>query len=507
MKLVENEGEFLEQLASAKREAMSAVGDDVVLLERYIKRPRHIELQVFGDKLGNCVHLFERDCSIQRRYQKVLEESPAPGLSQEMRHKMGSSAVDAARAVNYVGAGTVEFIFDCDTSEYYFMEMNTRLQVEHPVTEMVTGQDLVKWQLRVASGYPLPMTQTELDEMGPQGHAIEARVYAEDPAKDFIPQTGQIRHLRQPEGDGVRVDTGIVEGDSVTPFYDPMISKLIVWDTNRAEALRKMHSALDAYEIVGLNNNIPFLSTCSSHPAFARGDVDTDFIPKYHDELFASSAPAEGDFKGQILAAVVSSLFNVNSGLVGYESPFGPVNAGFRPNSTMGDAAQSKVTLKDEHGTVSVDVSVLGMNHFLLTLPDGSQSMTSVSVDSNDNRKFTASIDGNNTNFSAFVERDQISVWCGSNRWTFEVPVPSWAEGDGVALSAGSLVAPMPGRITGIKVAAGDKVEAGDVLITMEAMKMEHSIRAPEKGVVGSLAFEVGDLVEGGSVLAVVDAA
>lgn len=300
MKLVQNSGEFMEQLESAKREAMSSFGDSIVLLERYITRPRHIELQVFGDTLGNCVHLFERDCSVQRRYQKVLEESPAPGLSPAQRHTMGTSAVNAARAVGYVGAGTVEFIFDRDTNDYYFMEMNTRLQVEHPVTEMVTGQDLVEWQLRVAAGYPLPMTQQQLDERGPQGHAFEARVvrwspffliseescscslrqYAEDPNKNFIPQTGTIRHLRVPTGDGVRVDTGIRQGDTVTPYYDPMISKLIVWDENRAEALRKLHKALETYEIVGLNNNIPFLLRCSSVPAFAEGDVETGFIPK-----------------------------------------------------------------------------------------------------------------------------------------------------------------------------------------------------------------------------------
>ena len=277
MKLVKSADEFLEQLASAKREAMSSFGDDIVLLEKYITRPRHIELQVFGDTKGNCVHLFERDCSIQRRYQKVLEEAPAPGLSKEMRHKMGSSAVDAAKAVKYVGAGTVEFIFDRDSDAYYFMEMNTRLQVEHPVTEMITKQDLVEWQLKVASGYHLPMTQKQLDDMGPQGHAFEARVYAEDAFKNFIPQTGKIRHIKIPTGDGVRVDTGIRNGDSVTPYYDPMISKLIVWDVNRTEALRKLHRALENYEIVGLNNNIPFLLRCSSHKAFREADLDTGF--------------------------------------------------------------------------------------------------------------------------------------------------------------------------------------------------------------------------------------
>ncbi len=302
------------------------------------------------------MHLFERDCSIQRRYQKVLEEAPAPHLTKEMRCKMGSSAVDAAKAVKYVGAGTVEFIFDRDSDKYYFMEMNTRLQVEHPVTEMITKQDLVEWQLKVASGYPLPMTQQQLDDMGPQGHAFEARVYAEDPKKGFIPQTGKIRHIRVPTGEGVRVDTGIRNGDAVTPYYDPMISKLIVWDVNRTEALRKLQRALESYEIVGLNNNIPFLLRCASHRAFREADLDTGFIPRFHNDLFAPDAPAKDDFSGPIFGALVAMLHRVNLEAANTESPFGTVNAGFRVNDGGGARAmpQHEIALKDEHGTTTV---------------------------------------------------------------------------------------------------------------------------------------------------------
>ena len=499
MKLVQNEAEFLEQLASAKREAMSAVGDDVVLLERYITRPRHIELQVFGDTQGGCVHLFERDCSIQRRYQKVLEEAPAPGLSSALRSKMGGSAVDAARAVKYEGAGTVEFIFDRDTDDFYFMEMNTRLQVEHPVTEMITGQDLVEWQLRVASGYPLPLSQEELDARGPHGHAFEARVYAEDPKQNFIPQTGTIHYLRQPEGDGIRVDTGIVEGDTVTPYYDPMISKLVVWDVNRTEALRKLHRALESYHIAGLNNNIPFLLRCSSHKAFREADLDTQFIPKYHDELFAEdvSDPVR-DRQGIVLAAACAALGQTSVSL--NSTPFGNErNAGFRINASESDMPHMTVMLDE----ILVKVHVLSMSSVRLTLDDGSCS--NVSVDFRGDGRVTATVDGNVSDFNICLTDTEVNVWSGPNRWVYSLPAPEWAAGSDVALTAGSLVAPMPGRITKLLVKVGDVVTAGQPLIVLEAMKMEHSVRAPEDGTVSAINYAVGELCEGSAVLAIVE--
>src|SRR5574343_258757 len=272
MRLVEKSGDFLEALASCKREAASSFGSDHVLVEKYLTRPRHIEIPVFGDTHGNYVYLFERDCSVQRRHQKVLEEAPAPGMTPERRAAMGQAAVDAARAVGYVGAGTVEFIANQDGS-FYFMEMNTRLQVEHPGTEMITGQDLVEWQLRVAAGEPLPLNQEQLSI---HGHALEARIYAEDPAKGFLPAPGRLVHLAPPEESAhVRVDTGVEEGDAISPHYDPMIAKLIVWDVNRDRALARMLQALADYRVVGVANNIEFLSRLTACPAFANADLAT----------------------------------------------------------------------------------------------------------------------------------------------------------------------------------------------------------------------------------------
>ena len=507
MKLVGSASEFAEQLSSAKREAMSAFGDDVVLLEKYITRPRHIELQVFGDKHGNCVHLFERDCSIQRRYQKVLEEAPAPGLTPEMRHKMGSSAVDAAKAVNYVGAGTVEFIFDRDSDAYYFMEMNTRLQVEHPVTEMVTKQDLVEWQLKVAAGYPLPMQQKELDEMGPQGHAFEARIYAEDPEKGFIPQTGQIKQMRLPEGEGVRVDTGIRDGDSVKPYYDPMISKLIVWDVNRTEALRKLYRALEDYQIVGLNNNIPFLLRCAQHRAFREADLDTGFIAKYDKELFPSKTADHEDSAGHILAALTTVLYKINGeSIIETESPFGTSNAGFRVNTADTEAAPSLVVqLKNgDSDAVDVSVSVLSYDTFRFRLPDGTACMVQGRI--NEDGKLTAIVNEVSTQFSAFYEGSRVDLFWGSERRSFDVLPPAWAAAGETAYGKGSLLSPMPGRITKILANVGDQVQAGDPVLTLEAMKMEHIVRAPEKGTVKAINYNIGDLCEGNAELATVTA-
>ncbi|HSK40851.1 MAG TPA: acetyl-CoA carboxylase biotin carboxylase subunit, partial [Arenibaculum sp.] len=290
MRVVAAAGEFDAQLAGARREAASAFGDERVLLEKYLTRPRHVEIQVFADRHGNCVYLFERDCSIQRRHQKVVEEAPAPALPPGTRQRMGEAAVAAARAIGYVGAGTVEFLLDEDGA-FYFMEMNTRLQVEHPVTEMITGQDLVEWQFRVAAGEPLPVGQ---DDLAISGHAIEVRVYAEDPARDFLPQTGRLDHLAFPEpGPHVRIDAGVRAGDRISIHYDPMIAKLIVWDHDRPAAVRRLRAALGATQIAGLNANVGFLSAIAAHPAFLAADLDTRFIERHHADLLPAQAPAD----------------------------------------------------------------------------------------------------------------------------------------------------------------------------------------------------------------------
>ena len=292
MRIVESKGEFAAALASCKREAASAFGDDRVLVEKYLRRPRHIEIQVFGDRHGNCVYLFERDCSVQRRHQKVLEEAPAPGMTPERRAAMGDAAVAAAKAIGYVGAGTVEFIAD-QSGTFHFMEMNTRLQVEHPVTEMITGEDLVEWQLRVAWGEPLPKRQEAL-RIG--GHALEARIYAEDPAKGFLPATGRIVHLGLPPASRhVRIDTGVAAGDEISPHYDPMIAKLIVWDRDRPAALARMRAALEAFQVVGLTTNVAFLGRLVTSKAFAAADLDTGLIERSKSELFPPRAPASDE--------------------------------------------------------------------------------------------------------------------------------------------------------------------------------------------------------------------
>merc|ERR1719394_1300871 len=290
MRVVKTKDEFEQKLNQAKGEAMASFADDVVLLERFIERSRHIEFQVFGDKFGDAVHLFERDCSVQRRNQKILEEAPGPGMTTEFRNIMGNSAVDAAKAVGYVGAGTVEFILDADMGEYFFMEMNTRLQVEHPVTEMVTKQDLVQWQLHVAAGHPLPLMQSDLDIYG---HAIEARIYAESTHKGFLPSTGQLVHLSTPSTSSrTRVETGVREKDEVSVFYDPMIAKLITWGEDRSAALRNMENALNEFRVFGLDTNIDFLRRSVSHRVFSSGDFTTAFIGENETDLMVTPKPS-----------------------------------------------------------------------------------------------------------------------------------------------------------------------------------------------------------------------
>ena len=344
MKVVWQASEFLEQLHSAKREALNGFGNDKILMERYLTKPRHVEIQVFADNFGNAVYLHERDCSIQRRHQKVIEEAPAPNFSAEQRKAMGEAAVTAAKAIGYAGAGTVEFLFDEDGS-FYFMEMNTRLQVEHPVTEMITGQDLVKWQLLVASNQPLPLTQADIPL---DGHAIEVRVYAEDPDNNFLPATGKLTYLRQPdEHRHVRVDTGVVEYDEVSPFYDPMIAKLIVWDESRDLAIARMRRALDDYRIAGVKTNLAFLSRLVSHPAFAAAELDTHFIEHHQAELFA---PEQSEPQQALLLAALYLLLLQQPKTSG-NSPWS-CGYGWRLN----EAAQVRFTL--QHGEVAQQVQI-----------------------------------------------------------------------------------------------------------------------------------------------------
>ncbi|KAF0411575.1 carbamoyl-phosphate synthase L chain, ATP binding domain-containing protein [Gigaspora margarita] len=369
MRIVNDPSEFEIQLESSKREAIKSFADDQVLIEKYLETPRHVEVQIFADTQGNVVHLFERDCSVQRRHQKILEEAPAPGLSNEIRQELGAKAVAAAKAVNYVGAGTVEFIMDNKDKRFYFMEMNTRLQVEHPVTEMVTSTDLVHWQLEVASGNPLPMTQ---DELCLDGHAFEARIYAENPENNFLPDTGPLLHIRTPSlSSNIRLETGFEQGDEINVYYDPMIAKLITKGANRTEALRKLRKALQEYEIVGLNTNIEFLKRVFSHPAFIQGEIETGFIKKYETELFAPNPEVSSYVIAQAaLSLILKEHQELKKVTIGSFDPYSPWTSyfGYRPNATY----ERNILFHDQNDDrISADVKYLQDNSFDITINRG----------------------------------------------------------------------------------------------------------------------------------------
>src|SRR4051794_30565308 len=366
MRVVADAAEFDDQLSGAKREAINAFGDDRVLIERYVTRPRHVEIQVFADTQGNCVYLFERDCSIQRRHQKVVEEAPAPNLDSHTRRRMGEAAVAAAKAIGYVGAGTVEFLLDEDGS-FFFMEMNTRLQVEHPVTEYITGQDLVEWQLRVAAGGPLPLNQ---DQLSIHGHAIEVRLYAEDPQKGFLPQTGRLEHLVfPPEGAFVRVDTGVRSGDAISIHYDPMIAKLIVWADDRPAAVRRLRTALSQTQVVGLGANTEFLLAIASHPAFLAAALDTGFIQRHETDLLPEPAPARDDVLAfAALGVLLDRQAKAQARAAASGDPYSPWagNDGWRLN----DDAHDTLALRDG-GTDRLVHLIYRRGSYRLYLPGG----------------------------------------------------------------------------------------------------------------------------------------
>jgi 3-methylcrotonyl-CoA carboxylase alpha subunit len=497
MRVIEHSKDFKEALASCKREAINSFGDDKVLAEKYLQRPRHIEIQVFADTHGNCVYLFERDCSVQRRHQKVLEEAPAPGMTPERRAAMGEAAVAAAKAVGYVGAGTVEFIANQDGS-FYFMEMNTRLQVEHPVTEMITGTDLVEWQLRVAAGEALPLQQEQLQI---HGHAIEARVYAENPEKGFLPSIGTLRHARTPaavnfelggsaEPAAFRIDSGVREGDTISPFYDPMIAKMIVWGKDRPEALARMAQALSQYQIVGLSSNIAFLSRLIHSDAFANADLDTGLIARNEAQLFPPAQPASVDV---VALAVVSLLLSEKSG---GSDPW-QSSHGWRMNSLMQRALQ----FAEEHHQHSVQITYLadgwklhtdgGAVEIKLALASGSGGNDLVLKIAD--RTVSGTIVRDGEHFHVFSQGVHTDL-----HYSDALAHAGEAEAEG-----GRLTAPMPGKIVAVLVAKAQEVKKGDALLIMEAMKMEHTISAPHDGVIDDVLYAIGDQVtEGAQLLA-----
>ena len=457
MRRVEAAGEFQEMLASCKREAAAAFGDDRVLIEKYIERPRHIEVQVFGDAHGNVVHLFERDCSLQRRHQKVIEEAPAPGMDRATRAAVCEAAVKAARAVDYVGAGTIEFIADASEGlrgdRIWFMEMNTRLQVEHPVTEEITGQDLVEWQLRVASGETLPLRQ---DELGIEGWAMEARLYAEDPAHEFLPSTGRLDHFVLPRG--VRIDSGVEEGDRISPYYDPMIAKLIATGRDREEAAARLAEALHEVEVWPVRTNAGFLARAAEDPAFRAGEVDTAFIPSRLDRLVPDPEPSDGIWNLAATALLASDFGN------GDEADPWTALAGFRLNA-------------DAHPCVA-----LAHRGEVRVIEAGGATLEGM----------------------ATASGDHVLVFSAGQAFAFTLPGVGGG-GAGGGEGEGSLISPMPGRVLAVEVREGDKVTKGQKLLTLEAMKMEHSLAAPFNGVVAELAAVAGAQVTEGTVLARVE--
>jgi 3-methylcrotonyl-CoA carboxylase alpha subunit len=488
MRVVRSRAEFEDALAAARREAMKAFGDDRVILERYIERPRHIEVQVFGDRHGNIVHLWERECSTQRRYQKVIEESPSPLLDEETRARMTAAAVEAARAVDYLNAGTVEFIASPER-EFWFMEMNTRLQVEHPVTEMVTGLDLVEWQLRVATGEPLPMAQGEIPR---RGHAIEARIYAEDPASNFLPSTGRIRRLRAPERHpAIRLDSGIEEGDVVSHHYDPMLAKLIVHGVDRAECIARLREALAYTAVAGIATNLPLLRAMAAHPLFEAGEVDTGFLDRELEEvLWSVPAPPL-----TVLSVAAWRIARDMPRTTTHSDRWSPWAAGdgWRSAGAGGvpvcliDAAGRRHELRLEFRGQRVRVHG-GDHHLDARLEELGEGRLRLRCKGLDAEALVAA-DGN-----------RVYVGLRDHGWDFVIE-PLHADESGQGELDTRPVAPMPGTVVAVKVAPGDRVKPGQPLLIMEGMKMELTLTAPVAGTVERVLCKEGDSVEADAVL------
>ena len=552
MRAVERAGDFDAALAGAKREAAAAFGDDSMLLERYVAEARHVEVQVFADRRGNFVHLFERDCSAQRRHQKVVEEAPAPGVEGELRAAMCEAAIAAARAIGYEGAGTVEFLLDRG-GEFWFMEMNTRLQVEHPVTELVTGTDLVEWQLRVAGGEPLPLAQ---DEIALRGHAVEARLYAEDPARGFLPSTGRLVHLRLPESDaawpgrerpggreagahggagseaGVRVDAGVRAGDAVSMYYDPMIAKVVAWGPDRDSAVDRLADALAATEAVGVTVNADFLHALVTHPRFRAADVHTRFIEERMEDLAPAEAdlPTEEDLAVAAWAMAVRDDAGDTGGAAGGSGGLEPVagagrgngGAGGGDNGGGGGDPWSPWSRRDhwrmngrgersvrfrpgrdgggDGGEVVEAVvcggregpSAPGARGYEVRLPSGRR--VSVRGAPAARGRWEVDVDGARQSAAFVVEGERLTVFRGGRRRVFVRCDPGAVSG-GLEM-AGGLTAPMPGRVVSVLVEPGQPVRAGQTLLVLEAMKMEHTLVAPADGTVEEVRFAPGDLVD-----------
>ena len=539
MRIVEQSRDFIVLLDSCRREAITSFGNDQVLIEKYALKPRHIEIQVFGDTHGNYVHLFERDCSVQRRHQKVLEEAPAPGVDAAMREAMGTAAIEAARAVDYVGAGTVEFIVEQreDSMNFYFMEMNTRLQVEHPVSEAITGVDLVEWQLLVASGQPLPKTQ---DELVIKGHAIEARICAENPDNNFLPATGTLFAYQKPEhstfvieknGADVRIDDGVREGDVISPFYDSMIAKLIVHAPTREQALAKLDRALAQTRIVGLPNNVAFLRYILHTDSFSKANLDTALIEREQDKLFDQHPLGLSTL---VVTAIAQQLASEAVSQETNNDPFSKAT-GFRAysdytrsfsliydeqsyiarisnwhnahchDSKKGSDNLSRFTLVIEKEMANLqDISKNDANKSNVPAQTETVYKGQVSYDSHDAHNHTLWLEGARISVQSWVNHETVHVFTDGGRDEITLVDVMAHVGEDTA-AVGSLKSPMPGQVVAFKVAIGDTVKKGEPLAVIEAMKIEHTITAPTDGVVAELLFAAGDLVADGDELLRID--
>ncbi|KAL8845847.1 MAG: hypothetical protein Q9221_009023, partial [Calogaya cf. arnoldii] len=492
MRIAMTHSDFDRQLASAKSEARSSFGDDVMLVEKYITTPRHIEVQVFADKHGNCVALGERDCSIQRRHQKIIEESPAPNLEETVRQDLWEKAGAAALAVGYEGAGTVEFIFDNETGEFFFMEMNTRLQVEHPVTEMVTGEDLVRWQIIVAEGGRLPLTQQEIESrIAERGHAIEARIYAENPDMDFVPDSGRLLHLRLPRvSDTVRVDAGFVAGDEVSSHYDPMIAKLIVQGPDRETAIHKLNTALNEYEIAGPITNVEFLKKVCKVPAFVDGQVETGFIKKWGEALFRSQEIHPEVFAQAALGAFFSEILGSRDG----HDLFLSAKSGFSSVSNKRSFELAPIKRDGISDSAGIPVDVEQGGHGLFTVSVDGQVFQSIASQYDAGNSTVTSYFPHTRLETRFIRGDgNVTLFQQGQQYRLRFVTPRWIEKAlGIKDTAHSVLAPMPCKILRVEVEEGQRVKKEQVLVVIESMKMETSIRSPQDGIVARIVHKQG---------------
>ena len=490
MRLVHEASELAEQIRTARSEAQNAFGSGELILERAVIKPRHVEIQVFGDQLGNIVYLGERDCSVQRRHQKVVEEAPCPVMTPTLRQAMGEAAVKAAASVNYVGAGTVEFLLD-QSGEFFFLEMNTRLQVEHPVTELITGQDLVAWQIRAAAGQPLPLQQ---DEIRLTGHAMEVRLYAEDAAHNFLPQTGQVLRWEPELLDGVRIDHGLVEGQEISPFYDPMLAKIIAYGATRDDARRKLVRAVEECVLLGVNGNQRFLANLLANPEFASGNATTAFIAEHFnaDPSLTAQAPAASE-----LAIAAALLYQQSANARAHQREL----AGWR----SAGSAPWQFTLKhgEQKHRVNLEVQVAGSQPSLLaTVGDTQVSLTLLA---SDGRWLTLELDGIRRRIAYQQQGEQL--WLYGHYGNLELlDVTHEPAGGQNAASSGAVKAPMDGAIVDVLVSEGERVSKGQLLVVLEAMKMEHPMKAGVDGTVRRIGISKGDQVKNRQLLVEIEA-